>query len=163
MIGLGVVGCGWCCVQLSVKYAETRAKKVEIEKLRNSAQAELDKIKITVQEIDAYNEKLKSEILVTRRGAFGAEDAMQQKEKEKARQDSLIDGLNEQLRVYNEQHTLYSSQLEAQQKETAIAKAALKSANAEMDAIAGERKEYLQKWKSSYVHNILTDWLLCRA
>jgi hypothetical protein len=43
----------------------------------------------------------------------------------------------------------YSSQLEAQQKETSSAAATLEEAAREMDLIRTEKKALLQKWRSS--------------
>jgi hypothetical protein len=46
-----------------------------------------------LRQIEAYNESMKSEIAVTRRAAYAAEEAMQKLEKEKQHQDYLIDDM----------------------------------------------------------------------
>lgn len=122
-----------------------------LEKRRTKTQKELDKLKITVKQIDEFNEKVKSEILVTRRAAYGTEQSMQKLEKSKRRQDELVDSLNEQLRGANEQLSVYEAQLEAQAAETSIARKTLEEAVHEMDLIQVEKREYLQKWKSSLI------------
>ena len=53
-------------------------------------QRELDRLGATLLQIEAYNESMKSEIAVTRRAAYAAEEAVQKLEKEKISQDYLI-------------------------------------------------------------------------
>lgn len=59
-------------------------------------QRELDRLGSTLRQIEAYNESMKSEIAVTRRAAYAAEEAVQKLEKEKMQQDYLIDDLQVQ-------------------------------------------------------------------
>lgn len=56
-------------------------------------QRELDRLGSTLKQIESYNEQMKGEIAVTRRAAYAAEEAVQKLEKEKIRQDYLIDDL----------------------------------------------------------------------
>jgi hypothetical protein len=56
-------------------------------------QRELDRLGSNLQQVEAYNESMKSEIAVTRRAAYAAEEAMQKLEKEKQHQDYLIDDM----------------------------------------------------------------------
>jgi len=135
----------------SAKYKTRIEEKEILEKKRNKSQQELDKLKITVKQIDEFNEKCKSEILVTRGAAYATEQAMQKLEAEKQRQDELIDSLNEQLRAAGDQLKVYNGQLASQQEETRQAKETLAEASKEMDAIAVEKREYLQKWKTSLI------------
>jgi len=62
-------------------YREKLEEKESLEKKRKKTQKELDKLKVTVKQIDEFNEKVKGEILVTRRAAYGTEEAMQKLEK----------------------------------------------------------------------------------
>jgi hypothetical protein len=56
-------------------------------------QRELDRLRTTLRQIEAYNESMQSEIAVTRRAASAAEEAAQRLEKEKQQQDYRIDGM----------------------------------------------------------------------
>lgn len=55
------------------------------------------------RQVELYNEEMKDEILVTRRATYKAEEAVSNLEKDKGRQDLLIDGLMDQVR----NHMLY--------------------------------------------------------
>lgn len=50
-------------------------------------------------QVELYNEEMKDEILVTRRATYKAEEAVSNLEKDKGRQDLLIDGLMDQVRI----------------------------------------------------------------
>jgi DNA repair exonuclease SbcCD ATPase subunit len=65
----------------------------------------------TLRQIEAYNEEMKSEIAVTRRATYKAEEAVQQLEREKARQDDLIDKLQESLKSLHQAATLRAAQV----------------------------------------------------
>lgn len=58
-----------------------------------AVQRELDRLGSTLRQIEAYNDSMKSEIAVTRRAAYTAEEAMQKLEKEKQHQDYIIDDM----------------------------------------------------------------------
>ena len=66
-------------------------------------QRELDKLGATLKHIEQYNEKVKSEIAVTRRATYVAEEAAQKMEKQKLEQDLLIDRLQETLKGKHQQ------------------------------------------------------------
>jgi hypothetical protein len=113
------------------------------------AQKELDGLNVTVNQIDAWNEKVKSEIKVTRRNAYGTEDSMQAAEKAKAKQDEQLDKLSEEIRVTQEQITLYDSQIASQRAQTNSAQSTLKEAQAEMERIVLEKRKFMALWQSS--------------
>lgn len=68
---------------------ETAAGRVRAEQF----QVELDRLGATLRQVEEYNEKVKSEIAVTRRATYAAEEAISKMEKEKKEQDLLIDQL----------------------------------------------------------------------
>jgi len=70
-------------------------------------------------------------------------------ERSKRQQDYELEELNAFILDLQKQLNLYSSQLEAQQKETASAAATLEEAAHEMEVIRTEKKALLQKWRSS--------------
>lgn len=113
------------------------------------AQKELDALHVTVHQIDLWNDKVKSEIKVTRSAAYATEDAMQAAEKSKSRQDEQLDRLTEEVRLAQEQITLYESQLASQRNETKRASDTLKEAQQEMERIAAEKRSYMKLWQSS--------------
>lgn len=65
---------------------------------------------------------MKSEIAVTRRTTYRAEESVGNLEKNKKKQDLLIDTMNEEIKRLNEQKTLYQAQLISQKEETAAAR-----------------------------------------
>ena len=52
-----------------------------------------------LRQVDEYAEKMASEIAVTKRIAYAAEDDIKKTESKKIEQDLMIDQLNEQVRV----------------------------------------------------------------
>lgn len=65
----------------------------------------------TLRQIEAYHSSMKQEIAVTRRATYKAEEAIQQLEKDKGQQDSLIDKLQETLKGLHQQAALLDAQV----------------------------------------------------
>jgi archaellum component FlaC len=75
------------------------AKKEEASVLRGKvgkAQKELENLMKHYHEIETYNVQLKSDIAVTKKETFTAEDNVANLEKIKKKQDLLIDSMNEE-------------------------------------------------------------------
>ncbi|KAF6257749.1 hypothetical protein COO60DRAFT_1639651 [Scenedesmus sp. NREL 46B-D3] len=121
----------------------------ELGQLRGNLQDQQSLTKQEAQRIEAYNESMKSEIVVTRRAAYAAEDAMQKLEKEKQHQDYLIDDMQENMKSLQQQLALYTAQLTAQRRETRAAKETLAEAEREMEGVHFEKKQLLAQWKGS--------------
>ena len=122
--------------------------KVREDKV-NESQTEYDKLASTLKQIEAYSEEMKNEISITRRATFVAEENITKKEKAKQEQDLLIDNLQETLKHENQRLKLYDAQLIAQKHETKVAQEALNEASLEMETIHFEKKQLVQRWKSS--------------
>lgn len=67
----------------------------------------------TLRQIEAYHASMKQEIAVTRRATYKAEEAIQQLEKDKGHQDTLIDKLQETLKGLHQQAALLTAQVAA--------------------------------------------------
>lgn len=92
---------------------------------------------------------MKSEIAVTRRTTYRAEENVLNLEKSKKKQDHLIDNMNEEIKRLNEQKTLYQAQLISQKEETAAARNTLKEAAIEIERIVMGKKQLLEDWQKS--------------
>ena len=132
-------------------YAEKAREVKEYRGKYDRYQSELDQLNMTLRQVEGYNEQMKSEIAVTRRATYKAEESINSLEGSKRQQDSLIDGLNEKLKRAQEELALNEAQLISQRGETAAAAATLKKASTEMEAINFERKQLLQQWKSALI------------
>jgi len=130
---------------------ETETRRDELEKKRNDEQKKLDQIKITVKQIDDHNKELKGEIKVTRRAAIGTEEGIKKAEKEKRQQDFLINEVNEQIKSIMEQTRLFESQIESQKEQTKIARETLAEAEKEIAKINVQKREYMQRWRTSLI------------
>merc|ERR550514_2282569 len=131
----------------SEKLAEVKDQRTKYDKY----QSELDQLNMTLRQVEAYNEQMKSEIAVTRRATYKAEESITALESGKRSQDTLIDSLNERLRRAQEELAQNEAQLLAQRGETTAAAITLKEAATEMEAINFERKQLLQQWKSALI------------
>jgi len=110
---------------------------------------ELDSLNETIQQIEKYNEEVKSEIALTRRSTYKAEQSMQILEKHKADQDTYVDNLNKQVKQLQEQISLYSGQYQSQKSETDEAKSVLDDTKVELESIAREKRGLMIQWKSA--------------
>ena len=76
-------------------------------------------------EIETYNVQLKSDIAVTKKETFTAEDNVTNLEKVKKKQDMLIDSMNEESKRLEEQKNIMTAQIISQKEETEEAKKVL--------------------------------------
>lgn len=129
-------------------------KKLQLEKNRShlfKTQGELDSLNSTLRQVEKYNEEMKNEIARTQRAAQKAEETMTNMEKDKVKQDLYIDSLNEQIKTLSEKIAMHIAQLKSQKTETASAAETLREASSQMEAIAFEKKQLMQQWKSSLI------------
>lgn len=132
--------------------AQSRKQQVELHRTSViKTQRELDALNATLRQVSAYNDEMKREIARTQRAAHKAEETMSDMEKGKLQQDLYIDSLNEQLKSLREQIATLAAQLKSQKLETAAADATLREASVQMEAVAFEKKQLLQQWKSALV------------
>lgn len=127
------------------------SKQSQLDKQNAAVRRELEKLNGTLSSVEAYNEKVKAEIRVTRRDAYGTEDQMAKLEKAKVSQDFRADNLQEQLRGYEEQSRAYVSQIGSQKEDLRQAKSALKESEEEMAKIESEKSDLVQNWKSTLI------------
>ena len=92
---------------------------------------------------------MKSEIALTRRTTYRAEENVGNLEKTKKKQDLLINNMNEEIKRLNEQKTLYQAQLISQKEETAAARNTLKEAAIEIERIVMSKKTLLEDWQGA--------------
>ena len=123
-------------VRVRASYVEQQEETQGQRAKYGKYQAELDQLSATIRQVEAYNEQMKSEIAVTRRATYKAEESVVKLEAGKKAQDVIIDNLNEKLKRSQEELALNEAQLLAQQQETGAANATLKGAADEMEAIA---------------------------
>ncbi|KAJ3133055.1 Coiled-coil domain-containing protein 40 [Physocladia obscura] len=143
-----------------LKHTTTQYRE-EMQKRQTHAQnleqhkQELEKISITLKQVDLYNDELRSKILIAKRTTLKAEEDIIKQEAEKKRQaqlqDFFIDHLSDRLRRLQERRALYETQILAQQKETKAALDTLHFASTEMEAIQFEKRQLLHQWKSSLI------------
>lgn len=111
----------------------------------------MDKLNLTLVEVEKYTEDMKGEIAITRRATYKAEEDITKLEASKKSQDLLIDRLNEQLRALHTKYQVYEAQLVAQKEETQAAGTTLGDANREMEQISFEKKQLLNQWRSALI------------
>lgn len=95
------------------------AKKEESNILRQKvvkAQKELENLMRHYHEIETYNVQLKSDIAVTKKETFTAEDNVANLEKVKKKQDLLIDSMNEESKRMEEQKNVLTAQIISQRE-----------------------------------------------
>mmetsp|Transcript_48887 Transcript_48887/g.116203 ORF Transcript_48887/g.116203 Transcript_48887/m.116203 type:complete len:887 (-) Transcript_48887:111-2771(-) len=131
---------------------DSKVGDVEDAKKRlQKSQDEINQLNVTLQQVEEYNQQMKAEINVTRRATYKAEDHIKQVEKDKLKQDHLIDRMNEELKRLTEQKATLDAQLSAQKQESQAAIATLRDATREMESIEFEKKQLIQQWRSSLI------------
>ena len=119
-----------------------------INKVKKS-QDEFNQLNRTVRQVDEYNEQMKSEIAITKRGTYKAEENAGNLEKNKKKQDLLIDNMNEEIKKLTEQKSLLHAQLLSQKEETLAARDTLKEASIEIENIKNQKNMLLEDWQNS--------------
>lgn len=138
--------------QLEVLQKQYEQKKEEAdEQLKKvlRAQEELNQLNRTLKQVEEYNEVMKGEIATTRRAAYNVEEGVVNLERDKKKQDLLIDSMNEEIKRLNDNKTLYQAQLISQKEETAAARNTLKEASLEIDKVQMSKQTLLSDWKNS--------------
>lgn len=131
-----------------------QSRKLEVQEMRvklSKYQAELDKVNLTLRQVERYNDQMRGEISVTRRATYKAEEDLSGLEKRKKWQDLYIDAQHDKIKQLEEQLALFDAQLESQKAETKAAHDTLHEAAEEMQAINYEKRTLLQQWKSSLI------------
>merc|ERR1711871_513933 len=131
-----------------------QARKLEVQEMRvklSKYQAELDKVNLTLRQVEQYNEQMRGEIAVTRRATYKAEEDLSGLEKRKKWQDLYIDAQHDKIKQLEEQLALFDAQLDSQKQETKAAADTLHEAAEEMQAIHYEKRTLLHQWKSSLI------------
>lgn len=100
-------------------------------------------------EIEAYNVQLKSDIAVTKKETFTAQDNVGNLQKIKKKQDLLIDSMNEETKRLEEQKNILTAQIISQREETEQAKKILAEACSEMQKVVASKKSLLERWQKS--------------
>jgi chromosome segregation ATPase len=134
---------------LQKQYEQKKEEADEQLKKVLRAQEELNQLNRTLKQVEEYNEVMKGEIATTRRAAYNVEEGVVNLEREKKKQDLLIDSMNEEIKRLNDNKTLYQAQLISQKEETAAARNTLKEASLEIDKVIMSKNTLLSDWKNS--------------
>jgi chromosome segregation ATPase len=133
-------------------YAAQKSTFKEHEKQHKIYLGELDSLSETIRQIEAYNDEVQSEISITRRATYKAEQSIQNLEKYKDSQDSYVDNLDKQVKKLREQISLAVSQLESQKDETLEAVKVIEDTVKELEVISSEKKQLIIQWKAALVN-----------
>ncbi len=125
-------------------------KKGDLTKIKSKFQEKFDELQNlnrTLKQIEEHNQEIDGAIKVAQRTTLRAEENVVQLEKEKKKQDVLIDQMNEQIKRLEEQKTILTAQLLSQKEETEQAQGILREAQLEMSKIIHSKKNLLEKWQ----------------
>ncbi len=136
------------CLQV---FKEHKAAVDAEEKRLEHSKAEVEGINETIRQAEAYDKQMKSEIAVTRRETYAAEEAVSKLEKAKQVQDVFIDKMGEEYKAKSEELALYEARLASQRQEAVAAAATLTEAIKEMEVIQGEKKQLLMQWQTTLI------------
>ncbi len=129
--------------------SEQQALFEEYKKQHKKYCQELDSLNETIRQIQQYNEQVKSEIAISRRAAYKTEQNMQEIEKVKENQDSLVDNLNKQISSLQEQIQFVVKQYDIQKKETDDASVIVMQTVKELELIGTEKQQLMIQWKAA--------------
>ena len=148
---------------IELKNSELQQKVDEASKHYKKSRNEIEALNETLRQIEKYNDEMKSEIELTRRVTYKAEQSMQQLESQKGKQDLYVDALNKQIKDLNDQIAGYKIQVANQVDESAEANAVLKETINELELVASEKKQLMLQWKSALVQLSRRDEALAQA
>ena len=129
--------------------SEQLARLKDHQKQHKNYISELDSLTETLRQIDTYNQEVESEIAITRRATYKAEQSITSLEKYKESQDAYVDNLNKQVKQLKEQILLNVGQIESQKSETIEALKVVEDTVKELEVIASEKKQLIIQWKSA--------------
>jgi len=138
--------------QLEIFQKQYEQKKEEADEQQKKvlrAQEELNQLNRTLKQVEEYNEVMMGEIATTRRAAYNVEEGVVNLERQKKKQDLLIDSMNEEIKRLNDNKTLYQAQLISQKEETAAARNTLKEASLEIEKVVLSKNTLLSDWKNA--------------
>eukprot|EP00968_Pinguiococcus_pyrenoidosus_P014777 scaffold1350_cov249-Pinguiococcus_pyrenoidosus.AAC.3 len=139
----------------TVKQQDANAEKRDIlrdlEKQLQKNEAELRGLVDTIRQVEKYNAEVESEIAVTRRATYKAEEAVANLEKGKKGQDLFIDSLTQQLKTLQEDLKLLDEQVAKAREESKAADEIIRETATEMEAIDFEKKTLMQQWRSALI------------
>lgn len=142
---------------------ELKRRVAENAKHHVKCVTELEALNETLQQIEKYNEEMRSEIELTRRVTYKTEQSMQQLEGRKETQDLYADQLNGKIRALKDRIAGYKVQIGTQVDETAEAHAVLNDTIRELELVASEKKQLMLQWKSALVGLSRRDEALAQA
>ena len=134
---------------ISKNNVEQSALNDEYKRQHKKYSQELDSLNETIRQIEKYNEEVKSEIAITRRATYKAEQSMQLLEKQKESQDLYVDNLTKQVNYLRDQTAMVLKQLDVQTKDTADANGVLNDTVRELELIGSEKKQLMVQWKAA--------------
>ena len=134
---------------LKEAHANLEAKAGGVRDDVAEAKAKLEGLRGTLRRAKTYNDEVKSEVLITRRVAHKTGEAVRGREKEKLAQDMYIDGLLDEAKRLEAEVEISEVQLKEQRKQTEEKMEMIHETNAEVEALAFEKKQLFQQWKSS--------------
>lgn len=142
---------------------EQKIRLDEYNKQRKKYSLELESLNETLRQIENYNNEVKSEIAMTRRATYKAEQSIQSLEKHKEQQDIYVDRLTQQVKNLSEQIALHNGQIEAQRNETNEANSIFKDTAKELELIEHEKKQLITQWKAALAGLSRRDEALAQA
>ncbi|KAK9831426.1 hypothetical protein WJX81_003736 [Elliptochloris bilobata] len=113
------------------------------------AEAELEALAVTLHQVEAHNTRMQSDIAVTRRATYVAEEMAGRTEKAAARQDVFIDSLHARLRAAHTSRDLANARAAEQRAETRAARELLAATAAEAEGVHWERRARGAQWRDS--------------
>jgi len=134
---------------ISKNNGEQNSLNDEYKKQHKKYSQEIDALNETIRQIEKYNEEVKSEIAITRRATYKAEQSMQLLEKHKESQDLYVDNLTKQVNHFKDQTGQVLKQLDSQTKDTADASGVLMETIRELELIGNEKKQLMIQWKAA--------------
>lgn len=135
----------------------------EHERQQKKYVGELDSLHETLRQIENYNEEVMSEIAITRRAAYKAEQSIQNLESSKTSQDGYVDTLNKQVKAIQEQISIYTGQYNSQKVETEEAQNVIDETVQELEMISNEKKQLMLQWKAALAGLSRRDEALAQA
>ncbi|KAI5056554.1 hypothetical protein GOP47_0028372 [Adiantum capillus-veneris] len=137
--------------QYQKEHKAKSAGLVALQEKMEKAKHHLNSLGEAVKHIESHNEKVKSDIAVTRRVTYATEEDIVKAEKDKKDQDYFIAHLQHEIKRHLDKKELILAKLAAQKRETQVARDALSEAEIEMEIIHSEKKQIMAQWRSSLV------------
>ncbi|XP_057311737.1 coiled-coil domain-containing protein 40-like [Hydractinia symbiolongicarpus] len=137
--------------EIKTLYKQAMDDLIHRRRKANELQTEVENIAAKLLYVESAKDDVRSDISILKRAAEKAGTEVIKAQREKQKQDLLVNKLVSAVDHLRGDIAMYDAQIQAQREETKAATRTLTDATTELEAIDLEKKQLLQQWNNSLI------------